>query len=450
MPLNGNKRNFYKSFLLLALPMALQSMLTTSVNLIDNIMIGQLGDVTIAAVGLANKVFFIYTLMIFGICGGASAFVAQYWGKKDYQGIKISLFLNIVPSLGISVIFFLFSFLFPEFLMSLLSKDSDVIKVGAGYLKIISLGYIFTGITLVCSYSLKNMEHPKIPLIGSIISIVINTSLNYILIFGKFGAPQLGAKGAAIGTLVSRTVEFIFVFSLTIKNLDFLTKNLKEYLKIPKSFMKTFFVTVLPVTANETLWSVGTTVIAAVYARVSTEAIASVNIVNILFDLSSVFLFGAGHAAGIIVGKEIGLKRYENAYTYAGRFSVVIPAVTSVLSVILIFVCPYFLSLFKISPEVKNLTYSLYIILTIYIPVRAYNHVNIVGSLRYGGDVLFCLVADSLSLWIVGAFGAYLSGIVLGLDMIFVYAISQCEEIVKAILIFIRMKKRKWIKDLVN
>lgn len=450
MGINVNKRTFYKNFLLLALPMALQSMITTSVNLIDNIMIGQLGDITIAAVGLANKVFFIYTLMVFGICGGASAFVAQYWGKKDYQGIKISLFLNIVPAVIISVVFFLLSFLFPEFLMSLLSGDSEVIRVGAEYLKIISLSFLFTGITLVCSYSLKNMEHPKIPLIGSVISIVINTTLNYILIFGKFGAPVLGSNGAATGTLVARTVEVIFVLSLTLKKLDFLTKNLKEYLKIPKDFIKTFFITVIPVTANETLWSVGTTVIAAVYARVSTEAIASVNIVNILFDLSSVFLFGAGHAAGIIVGKEIGLKRYENAYNYANRLSVVIPAVTGVISIILVFLCPYFLKLFKISPEVKALTYNLYLILAVYTPVRAYNHVNIVGTLRYGGDVLFCLISDAASIWIVGALGAYLAGIVFGLDMIFVYIISQFEEIVKATIIYLRMRKRNWIKDLVN
>jgi len=450
MTFNSRDKKFYKNFFILALPMAFQSMLTTSVNLIDNIMIGQLGDVSIAAVGLANKIFFIYSLMIFGICGGASAFIAQYWGKRDYKGIKSSFFINITVSVIISILFFIFAFSLPEWLMSLLSDDPAVILEGAGYLKIISLGFIFTGITLVNSFALKNTEHPTIPLIGSVISIVVNTALNYILIFGKLGAPTLGANGAAVATVTARVVEFVFVTSLTFKKLDFLTKNLKDYLDIPKSFIKSFFVTALPVTINETLWSIGTTVIAAIYARVSTVAIASVNIVNIMYDLSSVFLFGASHATGITVGKEIGLKKYDTAYTYANRLSVVVPLVSCILSIILVFICPYFLQLFNISDDVKNLTLTLYIIMAVYTPIRAFNHVNIVGSLRYGGDTMFCLISDSLCIWIIGVIGAYLTGIEFGLSMVPVYIISQAEEAVKGVLIFLRMRKKNWIKDLVN
>ncbi len=448
--MNTEKKTFYRNFFLLALPMAFQSVLTTSVNLIDNIMIGQLGDVSIAAVGLANKVFFVYSLVIFGMCGGASAFVTQFRGKNDLKGIKQAVGLNFIMAVIISVLFFLFTFIIPDKVMSLLSDDIRVIKEGADYIKLISPAYLFTGIILVCSYTLKNMEFPKIPLFGSLISIVTNTTLNYILIFGKLGFPALGVKGAAIGTLCARTVEFIFILFFTLRKLDFLTKDLKDYLTIPKSFIKSFFVNALPVTANETLWSLGTAFMAAIYARVSTEAIAAVNIVNVLYEISSVFLFGAGHATGILIGKEIGLKNYDNAYKYADRLSILIPIVSAVFAIILLILCPYFLLLFKISPEVKTLTLTLYMIMAIYTPIRAFNHVNIVGSLRCGGDVVFCLLADTGAIWTFGVLAAYLSGITFSLPMVLVYIISQSEEAVKATMIYLRMKKKNWIKDLVN
>lgn len=444
------KSNFYKTFLVLALPMALQNMLTTGVNLIDNIMIGQLGDVPIASVGLANKIFFLYSLMIFGMCGGASAFVTQYWGKKDYKGIKNAISINMVVAFFISAVFFILTLIAPEFLMSLLSDDIRVIKTGAEYLKIISPGFIFTGLTLVCSYSLKNLEHPKIPLAGSVISILINTVLNYILIFGKFGLPVLETRGAAIATTIARTVEFIFIFSFTFKKLDFLFRDFKDYLKIPGTFMRSFFKTALPVTFNETLWSLGTTFMAAIYARISTEVIASVNIVNIMYDLSSIFLFGASHATGIMIGKEIGLKRYENAYDYGKRLAILVPAVSGVLGIILLILCPQFLKLFNISDSVRSLTLMLYTVMAIYIPVRAFNTVNIVGTLRSGGDVVYCLVSDIGCIWTIGVLGSYLTGIVFSLPILLVYIISQGEEAVKSIFIYKRLSKRNWIKDLVN
>lgn len=450
MALNIGDKKFYKSFLLLAVPMAFQSMITTFVNLIDNIMIGQLGDVPIAAVGLANRVFIVYSLVIFGISSGASAFVTQFRGKNDYKGIKISIMVNTVLALIVSVLFFIVSFLFPEFMMALFSEDPLVIIEGAGYLRIISLSFVFTAITTVCSFNLKNMEHPKIPLVGSVISIIINSTLNYILIFGHFGFPALGTNGAAIGTLVARIAEFLFVGIFTAKKLSFLFKDIRDYFNISKSFIKSFIVTVLPVTFNETLWSVGHSVILAVYARVSTQAIASVNIVNVLFDLTSVFLIGAGNATGIIIGKEVGLKRYDRAYDYADRLSLFIPAVTGIISIIMLVICPYFLKIFNVSEEVRSLTVSLYIIMTVFTPVRAYNHVNIVGSLRYGGDVLFCMITDGACVWLIGVLGAWLSGIALSLPILAVYTIVQCEEAVKGVVLYLRMRKRNWIKDLVN
>ena len=245
---------FYKNFILIALPIAFQNLITTLVNLVDNLMIGQLGDVPIASVGLANKVFYIYTIIVFGICSGASAFISQFWGKKDMQGIKRVVFIDVFASFALSILFFFPSFFAPEYLMKLLTNDLEVIKEGAVYLKIIAPSFLLTGVIFAFSYALKSLEHPKIPLFASIISILVNTSLNYLLIFGKFGMPQLGVAGAAIGTLCARIVEALFIFFFTYKKLGFLFEKFREYRGITKSFLAKFSGKVLPVIANETLW----------------------------------------------------------------------------------------------------------------------------------------------------------------------------------------------------
>lgn len=445
-----NSRSFYKHFILISLPMAFQNLVTTSVNLIDNLMIGQLGDIPVAAVGLANKVFFIYTLVIFGLCSGASAFVSQYWGKEDYQGIKKVVLIKFLISISVSVIFAFLTFFFTENIMALLTDDLSVIKEGAKYLKIIAPSFLLAGIIYVFSYTLKALEHPKIPLFASLLSIGINASLNYILIFGKLGFSPLGVSGAAIATLTARIFECIFIVILSHQKLKFLFKDFYEYKGITKDFLKGFLLKVIPVIFNETLWSIAMTIMVAIYARISTEAVAAVNIINILKDLTSVFFIGAGNAAGVCIGKLIGTKRYDEAYDKTIKLSVIVPLFALALGLITIFICPHFLSMFNISDEAVNIAIKLYLIIVLFMPVASFNHLTICGSLRAGGDTLFCLLADGGSVWTVGVLGTYISGICLGLPILPVYIISRCEEIIKMIFLLVRICRKKWIKDLVN
>ncbi len=445
-----NNRSFYKHFLIIALPMAFQNLVTTSVNLIDNLMIGQLGDIPVAAVGLANKVFFIYTLVIFGLCSGASAFVSQYWGKEDYKGIKKVVLIKFTVSLTVSVLFAFFTFFFTKNIMALLTDDILVINEGAKYLKIIAPSFIIVGVIHVLSYTLKALEHPKIPLFASLLSIGINACLNYILIFGKLGFAPLGVSGAAIATLTARIFEGIFIVILTYKKLPFLFKDFNDYKGISSDFIKGFLTKVIPVIVNETLWSLAMTIMVAIYARISTEAIAAVNIINILRDLTSVFFIGAGNATGVVIGKLIGTKRYEEAYDKTIKLSIFVPLSALLLGIVTIFICPYFLSMFNISDEAVNIAIKLYMVIVFFMPISSFNHLTICGSLRAGGDSLFCLIADGSSVWGVGVLGSFIAGIYLGLPIFPVYIISRLEEIVKMTFLLIRILKKKWIKDLVN
>ncbi len=444
-----NSKQFYKQFILISIPMGLQNLLTTMVNLVDNLMIGRLGDVAVAAVGLANKVFFIYTLVVFGLCSGASAFVSQFWGKGDLKGIKRVVFINTCVSVVLSFIFFLLGSIFPEEIMKLLTNDTLVVAEGVGYIRIIAPSFLITGIIYVFSFVLKALEHPKAPLIASIVSICVNTTLNYLLIFGKFGFPEMGVSGAALGTLIARIFEVAVILAFSVKKLDFIFKRFDEYKGITKAFLKQFTLKVTPVIINEGSWALATTIMISVFAKISTQAVAALNVINILRDLTSVFFLGTGAAAGVMLGKLIGLKRYDEAYERTLRLSVVLPVMSLCIAVLTYILCPAFLSLFNISPEAKEIAKNMYLVATICIPVSAFNYLNICGSLRSGGDALFCLLTDSLTIWTVGVLGSMVAAD-LGLGVILVYIVSRCEELVKGTVVLIRILKKKWIKDLVN
>ena len=202
---------FAKAFLMLAIPMAMQNAVTNIVSLADNVMVTRLGTIPIAAVGLANQIYFVFSVILLGICGGGAAFITQYSGLSDYRGIKRTIFINISFSLGLALIFGLATLIFPEYIMTFLSGDPQVIKEGTVYLKWMSLGYILSGITLTVSYVLKNLEFAKITLYGSLIALVFNVTADYVLIFGKVGFPAMGIKGAAIATVIARFIEAAFL-----------------------------------------------------------------------------------------------------------------------------------------------------------------------------------------------------------------------------------------------
>ena len=430
--------------------MALQNLITTAVNMLDNIMIGQLGSVPIAAVGLANKVFFLYSIVTFGLCGGGAVFINQFWGKKDTAGIKKVLFLNLMLSVLFAFFFFMMAFFAPHQVMRILTNDPAAVDIGAVYLKTISVSYLMSAVIFAFSFFLKSMEKPKYPLITSLVSIVVNFCINYTLIFGKFGFPALGVKGAAIGTVCARTTEMLLIVFLAFRSISFLRHNGREYLSLGREFISKYLKTSVPVIGNEGLWALGVTVMAAVYARVSTDAIAAINIVNLISDAASVFIFGASNAAAIIVGKQIGLKRIKRAYLYASRFSFLAPLLGFLFGLFAVGASPLFIRCFAITDELSAMAFRLTVIMACFMPFKTFTLINIVGVLRSGGDTVFCFWTDFAGVWLIGVPLTAISGLLLGCPIEIVYPLSLCEEFVKSFIIIRRLKKGGWITDLVN
>lgn len=440
---------FIKSFLWLAIPMAMQNAVTNLVSLADNIMVTRLGTVAIASVGLANQIYFVFTVILLGLCGGGAAFITQYSGLKDYKGIKRTVFINMSFSMGLAVVFGLATLIFPEYIMTFLSGDAPVIKEGAVYLRWMSLGYILSGITLTVSYVLKNLEFAKITLYGSLIALIFNVFGDYVLIFGKFGFPAMGVKGAAIATVISRFIEAAFIVFFALKKISYLRSKPSEYTDGAGRSIPVFLKTAMPVTINETLWSLGSAMLSVIYARISTDAIAAVNISTIIYNLLFVLHMGMASAAGVIVGKEIGVGNNTAAYEKSKKMS----AISVVVSVCLLFVtlmaAPLIIKIFRPEPHIAQTVRNLIIITAAYGPVHTYNLVNICGTMRTGGDVVFCMIADPGTMWFIGVVLAVLCVFVFKLPIELTYFIVHLESIAKLMLIYMRKRNSDWIRKVV-
>ncbi|MBO4898081.1 MAG: MATE family efflux transporter [Clostridia bacterium] len=445
-----------RTFFAITLPLAAQNLITVLVNLVDNIMVGRLGDTAIATVNSANQFFFIYTLFVFGAVSGSGVLMAQFWGKKDMGGIRRTTGLCVWATLTAGLILGVFLFAFPETIMRIFSKDASVIEGGARYIKITAATYPLTALSLSVSATVKNVERVRLPLISSTAAIIINVLFNYLLIFGKFGFPALGVSGAAYATLLARAAECVLIIFLAVTQVDFITKNIKDYFDIPKDFIKKYFKISFPVMFNETLWSIGISLYVAVYARTGltpedgTAAVAAANISNIMERLCNVFAFGMAYAVSIIIGKEIGSGRVKRAVYDASQFSVISFLSGIIFGAVMAFAAPFYLRLFALSDAAYIYARNIIFMLSFSLAFRNFTLIAIVGIMRGGGDTLYACILDLGGVWLLGVPCVFIAGILLKLPLEFVFASSLIEEIVKFFLSIRRVKSRKWIHDLVN
>ena len=313
-------RIFLKKAVLIALPVALQGMLNTIVNLVDTMMIGQLGETTIAAVGLANKVFFVFSLLVFGVASGSGVLAAQYWGNKDVKSIRKMTGLAILISLTGALLFVAPSVARPQLVMRIFTNSPGAIEVGAAYLAVAALSYPFTAVTNTYVAMLRAVGRVKAPVVISCMTILINITLNYTLIFGHFGAPELGAVGAAIATLTARIVESGAILAVVYGTRSPIAGRFGEMFGYSRAFIRQFVGTASPVIANEFMWGLGTTMYSLAYGRMGDNAVASITIATTIQDIVVVLFQGLSAATAVILGNEMGAGQLKRAEKYAKNF----------------------------------------------------------------------------------------------------------------------------------
>ncbi len=442
---------FFSSIIVIALPIILQNFVSSLVNIVDTIMVGNLGSAQIAAVGLGNQIFFILAVILYGVGTGGGVFTAQFWGKKDIAGIRKTVGLSLTIGLLIAALFTTLAILYPEQIIALYSKDTEVIKIGGEYLRIAALCYPFITINFVFMTALRSTEQVKVPMRATFISLSTNVVLNYILIFGVADfIPALGVVGAAIATVVSRIIETCYLLGYSYKNKLTVAGTAKEFFAFTKEYLQRFMKVASPVIINELFWSIGITLHSVIFARAGTDDIAAFNITGTVSQLTWVFFIGMGNAIAIIIGKKIGENNIEEAYAYAKKFQIFMPAAATVICILLLpisFMLPLF---FKIERTILHQASLMLIVLMLTYPFKAFNRGMIVGVCRAGGDTIFAGIVDVIFLYAVSIPLGFLAALYWNFPAWIIYLFIITEEPLKTICGIARLRSQKWLNRVIE
>jgi putative MATE family efflux protein len=432
----------------IAIPIIIQQLMFSGLNMLGVIFVGQKGDASVAAVGLAGQIAFLLNLVHFGIISGAAMFTAQFWGKRDITNLRRVLGLCLMLAISASLIFFMLAQFFPAQILRIYSKDAAVIELGTSYIRTFSWTFLFFAITFSYALVMRSAGNVKLPTAVSVGALLISTFLSYSLIFGKFGLPELGIRGAAVAAVIARLLECVTLLTITYMTKSPVAASFRELTGFDRIFFGRVIRPMLPVILNELFWSLGITTYNIIYGRMGTQAYAAINIVSTIEQLAFVVFIGISNATSVLVGNRIGAGKEDEAYLYAGR-SLGLGALGGiVLGLVLQLVKVPILSLYNVSPEVIQNASRLINVVSFFLWIRVNNMTTVVGILRAGGDTRFSLFLDGIIIWLVGVPMAYLGAFVFHFPVHLVYLCAMSEEATKWVLGIRRYLSRKWINNL--
>ncbi len=437
----------YKKIIWMAVPIAMQNLVTTSLNLIDTLMIGRLGEEKIAAVGIANQYFFILILLLFGINSGISIFISQFWGSRETGKIKRTLGLGIFSGIAFSTVFAIGGIVFTESILGIFTNDPGVVREGAVYMRIVSFSLAMVAVTLSYSISSRSIGNPKLPLTISAVSLALNTVLNLFLIFGIGPFPALGVKGAAIATLISRFFEMVLMVLMISRKRIVISASIKELFEFDFNYIKTVYRRIWPVIMNEGIWAVGMSLYAVAYGRMGTDEFAAVRISETVMNIFFIAAVGLGNAGAVITGNLIGEKSGE-VRVYANRLMKLSIASGLVLGAGMYASSGLIPLLFNVSGQVKEMAKQILCIYGAMMPIKFLNNVYVIGLFRGGGDTKFSLFLELGSIYLIGVPLAFAGALYWGLPLYMVVILVNLEEVGKTIVGYSRIRTDKWINDL--
>jgi putative MATE family efflux protein len=442
-----NDRQFYRSLFAIALPIMFQNFINSAVNMLDTVMIGRLGTVEIAAVGLGNQVFFLYNLALFGLCSGASIFTAQFWGKRDIAGIRKNTGFCLILALIGAGLFTLAARIAPERIIGVYSRDGAVIAAGAEYLRTLAPSFIPFGISMIFMLTLRSTEKVKLAMAATFIALSINAVLNYVLIFGAGPFPAMGVRGAAAATVVSRIAETLILLCVSYAKKYPPAGSLRELLGFSPAYTRRFVRIVLPVLINEIIWSAGISVQNLIFARTNTDAIAAFNIAGTVNQLTWVLFIGLGNGVAVLIGKKIGEGDETAARDYAARITVFSPIVAVGAAGLLLLLSRFLPLIFNVNEQVIAQTRLMFIIISVMYPFRSFNMSMVVGICRAGGDTIFCVIYDIVFMWAFALPLAAAAAFVFKAPVWTIFLCLNSEECLKVILGIWRLRSGKWLRN---
>lgn len=440
-------RDFYKKVITITIPVALQGLLSLANNLLDSVMVGSLGEIALSATSLSGQVFFILMILNFGLGGGAAVLSAQFWGKKDNVSIRRLLSMVHKLSFGISIIFLIGAVFFPETLLSIYTNDQEIIEKGIPFLRLVAFMYPVFSVMTTTSIVLRTVGLVRLPFIANLISFFVNAFFNYVFIFGKFGAPQMGVTGAAVGTLMARYLEFAIVYGYLILKDDRIKFKVRNYLKWYPELFKKYIASGINVLVSDAFLAVGLSALTMIMGRMGSSMVAANSIATVVGQLSTILLGGLASASSIITGNTIGRGEPDKAYEQGVTLTLMSLGVGIFGAVFIILLKPIFVNFYNITEETKLVAYNIMDAMAFIVAFQSMGLILTKGVLRGGGDTKFLLFADVLFLWVISIpLGAY-TGLSLQLAPGIVYICLRIDEVIKAIWCLSRLKSKKWIKD---
>lgn len=450
-------RKFYRIVLALAIPLVIQQGITSMVSLLDNIMVGGLGTESISAVAIVNQILMIYNLTLFGGTAGASIFGAQFFGKGDMDGMRYTFRFKMYFALAATVISIAIFMLYGDSFIALFLQGegeseaaAKTLELGKQYLQIMMLGLIPFAISQAYTGTVRETGESVAPMIASVIAIFVNLILNYLLIFGKFGFPRLGVIGAAIGTIVSRYVEMLYITVHAHRHQEkyHFLRGAYASLRVPGNLAKKIIITGTPLMLNETLWSLGMTIINQSYSTRGLAAVAAVNITGTAWNLFTVIMMAMGSSIAILVGQQLGAGDKKNARDMDTKLVFLSVAIHTVMGLLMALCSGVIPLLYNIEPAVRETTQQLLIIAGLSLPIHAYVHA-VYFTIRSGGKTGITFLFDCLYTWVVPVPLAYCMAAFTSWPIVSMYFCIQFIDIIKVVIGALMLRSDFWANNVV-
>lgn len=442
-------KTFFPRLLALVLPILLQNLLSSSLNFIDVFMIGRLGEASIAAVGSANQFFFILLMLIFGMASGSAIFTAQYWGRKDILNIRAIMGIGLSLTMGLALVFSVVTFAFPRAIISLFSADPTVLTLGASYLRVIACTFVIVSLTTSFGVVLRSTENVLYPMAASITGIILNTVLNYLLIFGNFGFPEMGVVGAAYATFIARFAEMCIILIITYAKKLPAAARFRDLVQFSKTQVSMYLQKAIPVVLQSVGWAAGFSMYTMIYGHINTESLASYNVAGSIERICLIFFTGLGSACSIMVGNRIGAGEDEKARGFARNFLLLGVMTALVISTVLYFFRAPIVGLYEINETSRTYMMGILLVMSLIMWARACNIIFHMGVFKAGGDTLFSMIVDVGGVWLVGVPIALVAAFHFRLPVHYIVAWLMIEELLKMIVGFKRYLSGKWLNNLV-
>lgn len=430
---------------MIALPIACQNFLTTTASMVDTIMIGSQGELSVAAVGICSQISSLFFSSYYGFAGGALLFFSQYWGAGDKEGINRAFGLGMICVLGVSLVFGGVAVTSPEFLLRIYTDKENIVQVAVPYIRIVGFAYPLQVLAIIISYLMRSTERVKAPLFSSMAALVTNFVLNWILIYGRFGMPRMGAAGAAVGTLVSGIVNVAILLVVLLRDKKTVALKLSLMFDWKGGFSGIYLKKCFPIICNELFYGIGQMLINIVIGRQSESAIAAMAAFRVLEGFVFAFFGGLADASTVVVGKEVGAGKHMKGYQYVKGFAILCPMITFVIVLTCLLLNQPLLGLFGLGSEAMN--YGKYMLM-IYLAAGTVRTCNYIMNCCYraGGEAVFGTVLELGCLFTVSVPATWMAGMVFHLPFLAVFAFIYTDELIRLIFELWYTRTGKWIK----